>query len=87
MSLTWRSLPARPSKIKLRGGEMTGAPITALFSQLTGSSLQPVEGIVDLVPTEGASYTVKGELKATGSSIWIEDDATHQPVTAKIIAE
>jgi len=81
-----RKLPVRQLKVKLYGGVATGAPIYALFDQLTGS-VQSVDGIVDFTPVAGAAYTVKGDLRDTGSSIWIEDDATHQPVTNKITAK
>lgn len=86
MQVVFRKLPVRQMKIKLYGGVATGAPIHALFDQLTGS-VQSVDGIVDFAPVAGASYSVKGELKDAGSSIWIEDDATHQAVTNKLTAK
>lgn len=85
MQVISRKLPVRPMKVKLRGDVATGAPIHAMFDKLTGS-VQSVEGVVDFTPVAGAAYTVRGELKDAGSTIWIEDDATHQPVTTKITA-
>jgi len=85
MVLTSRNLPVRSMKIKLRGDVATGAPIHAMFEQLAGS-VQSVQGVVDFAPIEGATYTVKGELKDAGSSIWIEDGATHQPVTTVVVS-
>jgi len=38
------------------------------------------EGHVDLTPVDGASYTVRGEVGPQGTTVWLEDDATHQRV-------
>ncbi len=42
------------------------------------------KGVVEFVPTAGASYSVHGAVAPDVSSVWIEDDATHQPVGAKV---
>lgn len=78
-----RRTPIRPMKVKLWGTHITGAPIHAIFSQLSGD-FQSVEGVVDFTPVEGGSYLVNGELLPTGSSVWIEDRKTGVPVTEKI---
>ena len=43
-----------------------------------------VSGTVDFEPKPGGHYTVKGELRAEGSSVWLEDDATGEIVTPKV---
>lgn len=78
-----RQVPAKPMRVKLRASHTTGAPIHALFSQAIGS-FYSVEGVVDFSPQAHGKYVVKGELKKEGSSVWIEDTATQQPVTQKI---
>lgn len=78
-----RQVPAKPMRVKLRASHTTGAPIHALFSQAIGS-FYSVEGVVDFSPQPQGKYIVKGELKKEGSSVWIEDLATHQPVTQKV---
>ena len=42
------------------------------------------QGVVEFVPAAGASYSVHGAVAPEASSVWIEDDATHQPVGARI---
>ncbi|HTE14881.1 MAG TPA: hypothetical protein VK642_07365 [Burkholderiales bacterium] len=79
-----RPLPARPMKVKLLASHTTAAPIHALFSQAAGNFFS-VEGVVDFVPEPGGEYVVKGDLKKDGSSVWIEDIRTKQPVTQKIV--
>lgn len=85
-SIVSRQVPARPMKVKLRASHTTGAPIHALFSQASGTFFS-VEGVVDFSPKPGGKYLVWGELKKEGSSIWIEDANTHQPVTDKIVKQ
>ena len=43
------------------------------------------QGIVEFVPAAGASYSVHGAIAPEASSVWIEDDATHQAVGRKIV--
>jgi hypothetical protein len=42
------------------------------------------QGVVEFVPAAGASYSVHGSVSPELSSVWIEDDATHEPVGRKI---
>jgi len=79
-----RQVPAKSMKVALLGSHTTGAPIQALFSQAAGT-FYSVEGTVDFNPKADGKYVVKGELKKEGSSVWIEDSETHQPVTEKIV--
>lgn len=78
-----RPVPARPMKVKLKGAHTTGAPIQAIFSQMSGTFFS-VEGIADFDPAPGGEYVVKGILKKDGALVWIEDSRTGQPVTRKI---
>ena len=81
-----REVPATPMKVKLRGAHTAGAPIQQMISQATGIFFS-VEGVVDFTPLTNRWYVVKGELKKGGSSIWIEDEKTGQPVTQKVIGK
>ena len=78
-----RKVPARQMKVTLRGTHVTGAPIHTMFLEATGKLLS-VEGTVDFTPYSGGLFIVKGELKPTGSSVWIEDVSTGMPVTSKV---
>lgn len=78
-----RAVPARAMKLTLRGSHITAAPIQAMALQLAGC-FYSVEGVVDFTPMPGGKYVVRGELKAEGSSVWLEDEATGQVVTAKV---
>ena len=79
-----RQVPAKPMKVVLRASHITGAPIQALFSQAAGT-FWSVEGPVDFTPQADGRYVVRGELKKEGSSVWIEDARTNQPVTDKVV--
>lgn len=78
-----RPIPAKPMKVKLKGAHTTGAPIHAIFSQMSGTFFS-VEGIADFDPVPGGDYVVKGTLKKNGSLVWIEDVRTGEAVTRKI---
>ena len=81
-----RDLPAKPMRLTLLGHPITGAPIQAMAMQLGGTYYE-VGGTIDFTPQSGVFYIVRGELKKEGSSIWIEDTATGQPVTEKILTK
>jgi hypothetical protein len=78
-----RSVPARPMKVKLLGTHTTAAPIHEMASRMAGTFFS-VEGVVDFSPKPDGRYVVKGELKKTGSAVWIEDSVTNQPVTERV---
>jgi hypothetical protein len=84
MSVSERSLPAKPMKVTLRGSHTTAAPIHAIASQMAGTFFS-VEGVVDFEPKANARYVVRGELKKGASSVWIEDAGSGQVVTKKVI--
>jgi hypothetical protein len=81
---TRREVPAKKLKVKLRGSGTAGAPILSIIDSIVGDDPE-VEGVVDFEPAEGRQYIVKGQLQEHGSSIWIEDAETGQPVTEKIV--
>ncbi len=81
---TERSVPAKAARVTLRGSHTTAAPIQAMASQVAGTFFS-VEGVVNFEPRPDGKYVVKGELKKGASSVWIEDAATGQPVTEKVI--
>jgi len=78
-----RKVKLVPMKIKLRGSHATAAGFHALFSQMAGT-FQSVEGVVDFEPKADVIYIVNGKLTPEKSSVWIEDGATGEPVTAII---
>jgi hypothetical protein len=45
-----------------------------------------VEGTIEFVPAAGARYTLHGSVTPEVSSVWIENDATHEVVGTKISA-
>jgi hypothetical protein len=75
-----RSIPARKMRVKLVGRHIVGAPIHEITSRAIGTFFE-VEGVVDFEPQTGGDYTVRGELKKDGSSVWIVNNATGMPVT------
>ena len=44
------------------------------------------QGVLEFVPAAGATYSVHGAVSPELSSVWIEDDATHEAVGRKILA-
>ena len=45
-----------------------------------------VEGSVDFAPAAGAHYVVRGEIGPEASTVWLEDDASHEIVDRKFVA-
>lgn len=83
LALTERQIPARPMKVKIRGSHATGAPIHEMASRAMGTFFE-VEGIVEFTPQADRRYKVVGALSKSKSAVWIEDEASAQPVTPKI---
>jgi hypothetical protein len=67
-----RDVPVQATIFTITGRTQYAAPIL----QLTKRVYQ-VSGNVNFTPAPGHLYTVKGALSASGSSVWIEDDAGH----------
>jgi hypothetical protein len=74
-----RPVPVRAMKLRLVGTHVTGAPIHELASRAAGTFFS-VEGDITFTPKEGVMYRVQGDLKKTGSSVWIEVEDTKEVV-------
>jgi len=81
-----RQVPAKPMKAMLKASHTTAAPIHAIASRMAGTFFS-VEGVVDFSPRSGGRYVVRGELNKGGSTVWIEDAETGQPVTQKVVEQ
>jgi hypothetical protein len=81
-----RRVPVAPLKLKLVGTHVTAAPIHEIASRAAGTFFS-VEGEVSFTPVEGGDYVVKGELKKEGSSVWLADAKTQEPVTAPVVQQ
>jgi len=74
-----RAVPARAQDLTIEGTTVYAAPILALMG-----TVYHVEGKVRFKPEPGRRYLVKGVLGEQYSAVWIEDEASHEPVTEKI---
>lgn len=83
LEITERQMPARPMQVTLRGAHVTGAPIHELASRAMGTFFE-VEGVVEFKPEADKRYKVVGKLSKDLSEVWIADESTNQPVTAKV---
>jgi hypothetical protein len=45
-----------------------------------------VTGALDFVPAAQARYVVRGEIGPEGSTVWLEDDASHEVISRKFVA-
>jgi hypothetical protein len=75
-----RRVPVAPLKLKLVASHVTAAPIHEIASRAAGTFFF-VEGDLSFTPVDGGDYVVKGELKMDGSSVWLADAKTLEPVT------
>jgi hypothetical protein len=75
-----RSLPAsKPVTLTIVGRTEYAAPIQALTNVV-----YQVKGTIDFTPKPNKIYVVLGELGETASSVWLEEDDTHEVVGKKI---
>ena len=60
----------------------------AYYSTLHRMAWDPMraKGVVEFVPAAGATYSLHGAITPEMSSVWIEDDATHEAVGRRISA-
>ena len=42
-------------------------------------------GVIEFVPAAGATYSLHGSIAPEASSVWIEDNATHEAVGRKLV--
>ena len=76
-----RLVPVRQLQLTLVGTHATAAPIHEIASRAAGTFFS-VEGIVEFTPVAGAEYVVRGILKKEGSTVWLADAKTLEPVSA-----
>jgi hypothetical protein len=76
-------VPVRPLKLHVVGTHVTGAPIHAIGSALTGN-FHRVEGDLVFTPEEGRAYVVTGRLQREGSAVWIADWKTRERVSPEV---
>jgi hypothetical protein len=69
----------RPVRVEIEGMAFYSNTVRRLFW-----SPMRAQGVVEFVPTAGATYSLHGSLALEQSSVWIEDDATHAVVGNKI---
>ena len=94
-----RVLPTTDEPVKLIGHDAThllaagqGARIEVegfAFYNNTGHRMfwdpMHAQGVVEFLPVAGATYSVHGTVAPEASSVWIENDATHEAVGRKIV--
>ena len=76
-------VPVRPLRLTLAGTHLTATASREQSLRRQGGFLQ-VQGDVIFTPAPGGSYFVAGELKKSGSSLWIADLATGRRVSDRI---
>lgn len=93
-------LPIVDQPVKLIGHDATnllpaGQPVRVEVEALAAYSLSlhrllwdpmGARGVVEFVPAAGATYSVRGSVTPEVSSVWVEDDATHEAVGRRIVA-
>ena len=93
------ALPAVDQPVKLIGHDYTNLlpagqgvrveveALAAYMESLHRLMWDPMhaQGVVEFVPAAGATYSVHGSIAPEVSSVWIEDDATHQAVGRRIV--
>ena len=71
----------RPVHLEFEGLARYGNPAKSLFWDP-----RRVEGRVDFTPAPNAHYVVRGEIGPEVSSVWLEDDASHEMIGQKFVA-
>ena len=72
---------ARSVTLNIVGRTQHAAPVLELTN-----AVYEVKGTIEFIPEAGKTYAIRGELGDGGSSVWIEQDATHAIVGKKIEA-
>jgi hypothetical protein len=74
-------LPAgRGVRVEIEGLAAYGDTLHRLMWDPMGT-----HGVVEFVPQAGATYAVRGAIAPEASSVWIEDNATHEVVSRRIV--
>jgi hypothetical protein len=74
--------PGRPVRVEFEGLARYRNPARSLFWDA-----RRVEGSVEFVPVVDVRYVVRGELGDAGSSVWLENDSTHEVIGRKFSAQ
>ena len=71
----------RPARIEVEG-------LAAYYNTARRLFWNPmrVQGVIEFVPAAGAKYVLHGTITPELSTIWLENDATHEAVGAKVSA-
>ena len=78
--LTQRFIPAsKPTSLTIVARTEYAAPILALTHEVF-----QVKGDIDFTPSPAKRYVVRGKLSEEYSSVWLEDEDTHEVVGKKI---
>jgi len=74
-------LPAgRGVRVEIEGLAVYGGSLHRLMWDAMAT-----HGVVEFVPQAGATYVVRGAVAPEASSVWIEDNATHEVVGRRIV--
>ena len=75
----FRAVPATPQSFTIVARTEYAAPILVMTN-----AVYQVKGTMQWTPEAGKVYVVKGVLKAEGSEVWLEEEATQQVIGEKI---
>ena len=78
---TYLAAAGRPVRLQVEGLAFYMSTMRRLFWDP-----MHVQGIVEFVPAAGAKYVLHGTVTPDVSTVWVEDDATHEVVGTKISA-
>ncbi len=73
--------PGRPVRVEFEGLARYRNSVRSLFWDP-----RRVEGSVDFVPAVDTRYVVRGEIGDDGSTVWLENDSTHEVIVRKFTA-
>lgn len=74
-----REIPARTTKLSIRGRTEYGAPVLAF-----ANAVYEIKGDVEFTPEPNKVYKIQGELGENYSAVWIEEESTNAVVGKKI---
>ncbi|MBV8658782.1 MAG: hypothetical protein JO142_13240 [Burkholderiales bacterium] len=82
-----RRVPAQPMKVTLVAGTMTPSLAQVFYYMAQGSYVDPFHVDVDFTPIANHNYVVTGTLSKAQSTVWIEDEDTHEVMTKKVSSD
>ena len=78
---TYLAAAGRPVRLEVEGLASYNNTMRRLFWDP-----MHVQGVIEFVPAAGAKYVVHGTITPDLSTVWVENDATHEVVGAKVSA-